>query len=169
MTNPSLDDVRSAIAIVNKTKVRLPLSTPTLVPFMEALEILIALGESYLEVSGDLPKEMKEKTISLYRADDPSYEEGVEWNECLSLCRLAYLKQAKRVEELEESIKRDFSELNKLQQLQSSQGKELPSLNEIAITIDRAYFHWKKEATGYITPITFIAQAIHDLMKRGEK
>ena len=85
MTHPSLDDVRSAVEAGKKH-----IGTP------DFMYPLVALGESYLEVEG-LPEEKVIPANSDWVSEP--YKSG--FNSALSLCRLAYLKQAKRVEELE--------------------------------------------------------------------
>ena len=57
-----------------------------------------------LDHDGVLPKEKKEVVIDLYRADDPSYIEGEEHNQCLS--ELKSLAISVDVEELALTISR---------------------------------------------------------------
>jgi hypothetical protein len=96
MTNPSLDEVRSAKDILQK-EYDSPMFAERYTMIKEALGIAINLAQSYLEVSGELPEEYnKETKMFPLKAEFCDYEQG--WNEALSLCRLAYLKQAKRVE-----------------------------------------------------------------------
>ena len=85
MTHPSLDDVRSAVEAGKKH-----IGTP------DFMYPLVALGESYLEVEG-LPEEKVIPANSDWVSEP--YKSG--FNSALSLCRLAYLKQAKRVEDAE--------------------------------------------------------------------
>lgn len=85
MTNPSLDDVRSAVE-----------------DFKNYIggtgKTMHDLAKSYLDASGELPEERRGKDIGGIFIPSTLDEQ---FNICLSLCRLAYLKQAKRVEEVE--------------------------------------------------------------------
>ena len=96
MTHPSLDDVRSAVNDI-------PAGANIPVKYCNAVNTLIDLAQSYIEVSGELP--MEKECVIHGRAINESCEHCAEpeyFNTCLVLCRLAYLKQAKRVEELVE-------------------------------------------------------------------
>jgi hypothetical protein len=103
MTNPSLDDVRSAIKCYEECP------ADGVKVSLKNLEVFYNLAQSYLDASGELPEERKiDFSHRLDRGGKVvSYDKG--FNSALSLCRLAYLKQAKRVEQLTKSICPDGS------------------------------------------------------------
>ena len=89
MTHPSLDDVREAVQVLRMCIIPLE-------PDNKSVRALIALAESYLEVSGELPEDKTCGDKNIEACIECSFCEVRAFNSALSLCRLAYLKQAKK-------------------------------------------------------------------------
>jgi hypothetical protein len=178
MTNPSLDDVRSAkeywegrLRGMQTDKFAVDIVA------IEKLNIILRVIKSYLEVSGELPKEIPEIEIPPLDTVDFTPEQRQRILQYLELtsrsrfahgqnvaiadCRLAYLKQAKRVEYLEKENKRlsdcHEAELGVCQQhCEFAQVKAGVSEGEISGALARGYCS-KENANKILDPNLIMA------------
>jgi hypothetical protein len=115
MTNPSLDDVRSAVAwLKSQIEVHERILSGYFVPVSEGSgnllkqelsheKVIHEVLQSLLDASGELPEE-RECSQKAYSENICGECSGDGFNSALYLCRLAYLKQVGRVGELERAL-----------------------------------------------------------------